>query len=155
MNENRPPFFLELEGYEAGHSAAESLTNSLQTAQCATENGQTWDHRSGLRIACPIAGDAHADVPFALVNGGKEPITVNHFSRCIRLAMGTARPQDMLLAGRFPCRRPTGGLPECCFPPCASRSAQAGFAVVSYCLPFTAPAQKRPSPTYRGRCAPR
>lgn len=97
MNENRPPFFLELEGYEAGHSAAESLTNSLQTAQCATENGQTWDHRSGLRIACPIAGDAHADVPFALVNGGKEPITVNHFSRCIRLAMGTARPQDMLL----------------------------------------------------------
>ena len=43
MDKKIPPFFLGIEGFEAGHSAAESLTNSAQTARCILE-GDRWKH---------------------------------------------------------------------------------------------------------------
>ena len=40
MKEKERPFYLGIEGFEAGHSAAESLTNSAQTSACTTSDGR-------------------------------------------------------------------------------------------------------------------
>ncbi|HJB93712.1 MAG TPA: alpha-galactosidase [Candidatus Borkfalkia stercoripullorum] len=97
MNEKKtPPFFLEVEGFEAGHSAAESLTNSAQTAACEpSENGGFMHRASGLRVECPENG--FADAPFIVMNAGRGTVTVNHFSRCVRFPVDPARPRDYLI----------------------------------------------------------
>ena len=94
-NRIHPPFFIEIEGYEAGHSAAESLTNSAQTALCMPEEGG-WLHRaSGLKIGCPE--EEFADAPFRVTNTSGKTVTVNHFSRCVRFPVDPARPRETII----------------------------------------------------------
>ena len=100
MNEKKaPPFFLEIEGFEAGHSAAESLTNSAQTAACEpSENGGFMHRASGLRVECPE--NVFADAPFIVMNAGRGAVTVNHLSRRSRAAARLPHPLfRLLLAG--------------------------------------------------------
>ena len=93
-----PPFFLEIDGFEAGHSAAESLTNSAQTQRCETEDGITWRHRAGgLAVHCPVSGDAFADAAFRLTNEGAVPVAVNHFSRRVSFEIDPSSPRDTLI----------------------------------------------------------
>lgn len=91
MNEKYPSFFLGIEGLEPGHSSAESLTNSTQTAACKTSDGLVWRHeKSGLVISVTSDGERDPDKAvqsdrLQIRNEGEEPVTIAHFSRQVSM----------------------------------------------------------------------
>lgn len=90
MEKNIPPFFLGIEGFEAGHSAAESLTNSAQTALCVFET-DVWKHKtSGLSVW--FEGER-----LLLKNEGNKERTVTHFSQRVSLKIDPSFPQDTII----------------------------------------------------------
>lgn len=86
MKEKERPFYLGIEGFEAGHSAAESLTNSAQTSACTTSDGREWRHeKTGLVISVINDHDTHSvenvqSDRLQIKNKGKKPVTISHFS---------------------------------------------------------------------------
>ena len=92
MDKKIPPFFLGIEGFEAGHSAAESLTNSAQTARCILE-GDRWKHEaSGLCVSLLPSGER-----LVLKNEGKEERIIAHFSRRVSLKITPSSPRDTII----------------------------------------------------------
>ena len=89
------PFNLEIEGFEAGHSAAESVTNNEQIKFCIGQEDGSWLHPFGLRIR--VQSNGEGDDCLVARNEGKEKVTITHLSRMISFPVDVTRPHDTVI----------------------------------------------------------
>ena len=103
MKEKERPFYLGIEGFEAGHSAAESLTNSAQTSACTTSDGREWRHeKTGLVISVINDHDTHSvenvqSDRLQIKNKGNKPVTISHFSRQVSMEIFRDCPRETVI----------------------------------------------------------
>ena len=103
MKEKERPFYLGIEGFEAGHSAAESLTNSAQTSACTTSDGREWRHeKTGLVISVINDHDTHSvenvqSDRLQIENQWKKPVTISHFSRQVSMEIFRDCPRETVI----------------------------------------------------------
>ena len=103
MKEKERPFYLGIEGFEAGHSAAESLTNSAQTSACTTSDGREWRHeKTGLVISVINDHDTHSvenvqSDRLQIKNKGNKPVNISHFSRQVSMEIFRDCPRETVI----------------------------------------------------------